>query len=299
MMRKIKERWKKIRFPKKFNTKQNYQISNYGRVKNLLKDGAFQIKKPLLYKGIAIYKFTFPAKENEGVRLQLHRKAHQLVAEYFSSDYETGCYVVWNDYNRLNNCITNLNCLQESEARSHIAKGRGKNYPQFEVFPDKETITPSDNNASILKVEQDDDFFKIMDQYPDYEINRSGIIRRSRDPFKGRIMKQRLHPSNYYFLDLIDKYKKRRTVYPHKEVAIHWNINIMPEEYTTVLHLDGDTLNNHSDNLEWVTGTTNLKGKSSSKTNGNINVNGHNKKNISKNGVKIKNPVLQNEMELG
>ena len=297
-MRKIKERWKKIRFPKKFKTKQNYQISNYGRVKNLLKDGAFQIKKPLLYKGIAIYKFTFPAKENDGVRLQLHRKAHQLVAEYFLSDFQAGCYVVWKDYNRLNNCVTNLDCLQESEARSHIAKGRGKNFPQFEIFPDNEVVTPVENNSNILKVEQDDDFFKIMNQYPDYEINRSGVIRRSRDPFKGRIMKQRMHPSNYYFLDLIDKNKKRRTVYPHKEVAIHWNINIMPETYTTVLHLDGNTLNNHSDNLEWTSGTTNLKMKSPSNGNGENVLNNVEKNGIPLNGVKIKNNVLKKEMEL-
>ena len=98
-----------------------------------------------------------------------------------------------------------------------------------------------------------------MPQYPLYEINRFGVIKRRKAPFKGRIMKQRIHPDNFYFLDLLDANKKRKTVYPHKEVARHWNINVTPETRTIVVHLDGNTLNNCSDNLEWMDHSEALK----------------------------------------
>jgi hypothetical protein len=61
-----------------------------------------------------------------------------------------------------------------------------------------------------------------------------------------------MHPSGFLFCDL--KYNNKRfTVYPHKEVAKHWNINVMPGVRTIVSHLDGDLTNNSADNLEWTT----------------------------------------------
>ncbi len=252
------EKWKKIKFKSGFNSNQNYQISNFGRVRNILSCGAIQVKKPILYQNQLIYRFTFPEKLNDGVRLKLHQKASHLVAKHFCKNYFKGCYVVWEDYNKLNNYYKNLLCLEESPGRSHAAKGRYKNIEQVLVLPKEKEDTP-ERVDGIQKIEIDDAYYKRMPAYPNYEINRYGEIRRFKSPFKGRIMKQRLHPDKFYFLDLIDKDKKRRTVYPHKEVAKAWNINIDAEHKTVVVHKDGNTLNNHSDNLEWMTPSEAIK----------------------------------------
>ena len=248
------EAWKKIVFPKGFNTKANYQVSNYGRVRNVLTDGSLHIKKPIFQNGQVIYKFTFPEKLNDGQRLILHQKAAHLVARHFlHKEYGKGCYVVWKDYNRLNNYYKNLLVLNESEGRSHIAKGRYRHadVKQKLVLPPAEKVEEIEEEK-FKRVESDSDYFKKIKTIPNYEINRCGVIRRAEPPFKGKVIKPRMHPSGFLFCDL--KYKnKRYTVYPHKEVAIHWNINVMPEERTIVSHIDGDLTNNCSDNLEWTT----------------------------------------------
>lgn len=251
------EKWKKIKFPEGFNTNVNYQISNYGRIRNILEDGSFNIKKPILQNGQVIFKFTFAEKHNDGQRLILHQKASHLVARHFlSREYFKGCYVVWKDYNRLNNSVDNLLVMNESDGRSHIALGRyhHKDVPQVMIEPpDEDDLRKEqEDEMRFKKVEYDDDYFKALDYLPNYEINRHGVIRRAVEPFKGKVIKPRLHPSGFLFCDL--KFKnKRYTVYPHKEVARHWNINVMPEIRTVVSHIDGDLTNNSSDNLEWTT----------------------------------------------
>ncbi|MGF1637156.1 MAG: NUMOD4 domain-containing protein [Cyclobacteriaceae bacterium] len=249
------EKWKKISFPEGFNSIANYEISNYGRVRNMQSDGSSHVKKPIFQNGQVVYKFTFPEKHNDGQRLILHQKASHLVAKhFFKRTYFKGCYVVWEDYNRLNNHESNLKILNESEGRHHIALGRYhyKNVVQKLIEPpDDDSLLEEDENR-FKRVEYDDDYFKPIDYLPNYEISRHGVIRRKVPPFQGKVIKPRLHPSGFLFCDL--KYKnKRYTVYPHKEVARHWNINVKPTERTIVSHIDGDLTNNSSDNLEWTT----------------------------------------------
>lgn len=249
------EVWKKIKFPKGFKTNANYQVSNYGRVRNILHDSSFHIKKPIIQNGQVIYKFTFPEKLNDDQRLILHQKAAHLVAKhFFPKKYFKGCYVVWSDYNRLNNYYKNLLVLDEREGRRHIALGRYRHADagQKIVYPAKNDVEQEEDGSKFQRVEREDDYFKLIKDIPNYEINRHGVIRRAVPPFKGKIIKPRKHPSGFLFCDL--KYKnKRYTVYPHKEVAKQWNINVMPESRTVVSHIDGDLTNNSSDNLEWTT----------------------------------------------
>ena len=56
-----------------------------------------------------------------------------------------------------------------------------------------------------------------------------------------------------FFLDLLNKNGTRKTIYPHKEVAKAFCINVLPEKFTMIIHLDNDSKNNDSTNLEWVT----------------------------------------------
>ncbi len=117
---------------------------------------------------------------------------------------------------------------------------------------------------AIQKVERVEEVWKAIEGFSNYEISNSGKVR-SKDrktwhkgsktymKIKGKIMKQRWNKTcKCYFLDLIDDNGKRRTVYPHKEVAKAFCINVLPSEYTMVIHLDNNPKNNDSTNLDWV-----------------------------------------------
>lgn len=100
--------------------------------------------------------------------------------------------------------------------------------------------------------------------FSDYEISDFGKIR-SKDRIKayrsGRKMnlsgKEKLlrkHPANGFLMtDLIDDKGKRRTVYPHKMVAVVFVENDKPRKKKVVIHIDGNTENNVFENLKWAT----------------------------------------------
>lgn len=117
---------------------------------------------------------------------------------------------------------------------------------------------------NIQRIERIDEVWKSLDDFSNYEVSNRGRIRsKDRETFhrgsktmmkvKGKVMKQRWNKAcKCYFLDLLDNNGKRRTVYPHKEVAKAFCINVLPELYTMIIHLDNNPRNNDSTNLEWV-----------------------------------------------
>lgn len=117
---------------------------------------------------------------------------------------------------------------------------------------------------SSHKVEPLSEIWKTIKHFSNYEVSNLGSIRRKgRKTFhsgskkeitlKERVMKQRWNKlCKCFFLDLLNDDGKRKTVYPHKEVASAFCINILPEEYTMIIHLDNDPKNNNSSNLDWV-----------------------------------------------
>lgn len=117
---------------------------------------------------------------------------------------------------------------------------------------------------AIQKIEHIIEVWKPLTDFNNYEISNNGNIRRKKREawhsgaqkkivLKGRIMKQRWNIScKCYFLDLIGNDGKRHTVYPHKEVAKAFCINVLPDLYTMIVHLDNNPKNNDSTNLEWV-----------------------------------------------
>lgn len=110
------------------------------------------------------------------------------------------------------------------------------------------------------KVERIEEIFKPIEGFSKYQVSNLGKIISVAVPSKPKIMKQRIHPQQgYYMLDLIDDNGKRRTVYPHKEVAKAFCINVLPDERTLVVHLDGNLKNNDSTNLEWCTHSESIK----------------------------------------
>ena len=114
------------------------------------------------------------------------------------------------------------------------------------------------------KIERMEEVWKTIEGYSNYQISNLGQIRRkARKTYhagskkdinlKEKIMKQRWNQAcKCYFLDLLNDEGKRKTVYPHREVASAFCINVLPDELTMIVHLDNDPKNNNSANLEWV-----------------------------------------------
>ncbi len=106
--------------------------------------------------------------------------------------------------------------------------------------------------------------WKCIIGFENYEISDRGRIRRvakkttlnknkKKPTLSQRIMKQRWNKScKTYFLDLINNDKKRKTVYPHKEVAKAFCSNDNAATLTMIIHLDNNSKNNYATNLEWV-----------------------------------------------
>ena len=104
--------------------------------------------------------------------------------------------------------------------------------------------------------------WKQIPVFSDYEISTYGKIK-SLDRIKvfknGRQMHfgskkktLRIHPGNGFLMtDLIDNRGKRKTIYPHKLVAITFIKNEKPRKNKVVIHLDGDLQNNRIENLKW------------------------------------------------
>ena len=104
--------------------------------------------------------------------------------------------------------------------------------------------------------------WKTIPGFSDYEISENGKIRskeRMKEFKNGRTMHfeekmktLRTHPVNGFLMtDLIDDSGKRKTVYPHKAVAMAFLVNEKPRKQKIVMHMDGNVANNHLSNLKW------------------------------------------------
>ncbi|MBV6645491.1 MAG: hypothetical protein KI790_08570 [Cyclobacteriaceae bacterium] len=107
--------------------------------------------------------------------------------------------------------------------------------------------------------------------FKNYEISSRGKIRsitrktwhrgsKTHMTLRGKMMRQRWNKTcKCYFLDLIDDEGKRRTVYPHKEVAKAFVENSKPKELTMIIHEDNNPRNNYANNLKWMTPSDHMK----------------------------------------
>jgi len=118
---------------------------------------------------------------------------------------------------------------------------------------------------------QTEESWNPIEGFSNYEISNRGKIKsktrktwhkgsKTNMTIKGKMMKQRWNKlCKCYFLDLIDDEKRRRTVYPHKEVAKAFVENENPDEMTMIIHLDNNPRNNKAENLKWVTPSDHMK----------------------------------------
>lgn len=115
------------------------------------------------------------------------------------------------------------------------------------------------------RVERIEEVWKKIEGFKNYEVSNKGritsidrkvvsVASKRTINIKGKIMKQRWNKScKCFFLDLLNDEGKRKTIYPHREVAKAFCINVLPEEMTMIIHLDNNPKNNDSSNLEWAT----------------------------------------------
>lgn len=81
-----------------------------------------------------------------------------------------------------------------------------------------------------------------------YHINSEGVVVNTRT---GRVLKTDLNNCGYRRVTLWSDHQTRERVAVHRLVALHYVEN--PFAKDMVNHIDGNKLNNHYTNLEWVT----------------------------------------------
>ncbi|MEX1192257.1 MAG: NUMOD4 domain-containing protein [Brumimicrobium sp.] len=112
--------------------------------------------------------------------------------------------------------------------------------------------------------------WKDIPGFSDYEISNLGRIRSKERvkkynsgrviQLKSKLKQQRKHPKNGFMMtDLINNKGKRKTVYPHKAVAMAFIKNYKPRKQKVVLHKDDNLSNNKVDNLKWATYSQSIK----------------------------------------
>ena len=99
----------------------------------------------------------------------------------------------------------------------------------------------------------DDEEWKIITEYPLYEVSSYGNVRRG-----GKQLKP--HKERYIRFTLYDKdTKKPKSILAHRLVAKAFHEQ--PKDKDIIDHIDRDKYNNHKDNLRWVTQQENIWNK--------------------------------------
>lgn len=94
--------------------------------------------------------------------------------------------------------------------------------------------------------------WKIIPEHPKYSVNEIGQVRNN---IKGNIIKPRIK-LGYSYTGFSQRPKHKNYIYTHRLVAKAFLLN--PENKPFVNHKDGNKLNNHVSNLEWVTQKENV-----------------------------------------
>lgn len=100
--------------------------------------------------------------------------------------------------------------------------------------------------------------WKDVIDYPGYQVSESGQVRSNK---KGavKLLKPQLTPKGYLRITLNKRGHKSRHKKIHRLVAYAFLGDPPSDKQNHINHKDGDKLNNHYSNLEWVTAKTNLE----------------------------------------
>jgi len=207
----------------------DYQISNKGRIKNVITNTLMKIAKQGGYFRISLI-------SPEGNRK--HYYIHRIVAQAFLDNPENKPNVDHIDRNRLNNNLENLRWATNAEQNQN--KSKQKSHKKF--FKDKELLNYDDE---IWK-----DINEFIPEVKNYKISSYGRIKNEKDRiFYGT--KSGCGNYKYSSIGIKKKY------YTHILVALAFIPN--PDNKKVVNHKDGNGFNNAVTNLEWVTFSENGK----------------------------------------
>ena len=94
--------------------------------------------------------------------------------------------------------------------------------------------------------------WQIIEENKNYEISNCGNFRN----ISGKILKTNKNARGYYYCNISTNGKVSK-IKIHRLVAKYFVNN--PENKNTVNHIDGNKLNNHHTNLEWLTRKENIQ----------------------------------------
>ena len=107
-----KEIWKPVQFDSTVNPKENYQVSNYGRLVRF-KDGKPRLFEPYIMNGYPYFR----VKKVQYKKFKTYY-LHKVVAQHFLEQGD-GVYVIHLDYDKLNNHVKNLKWATKREKELH------------------------------------------------------------------------------------------------------------------------------------------------------------------------------------
>ena len=268
------EEWKVIEKAK------NYEISNYGQVRN---KNTKRILTPTLNCGY----FAVSLRINNKTTTAF---AHRLVAKSFVLCADETYVVNHKDGIKTNNHVENLEWVSLSENGKHayrlnlhkpnrigVSQYTLSNVfiKEYDSILDAEFETGISNGhisnvcrevrgkktaggyiwkyTNYLPTTQPVPDGKIMTGYPNYIITKDGRVYNSQ---RNKYLIPAKHENGYMALGLSNG-KKRTSYLIHGLVALLFLEN--PNNYTEVNHKDGDKSNNTIENLEWISRSDNMK----------------------------------------
>lgn len=94
--------------------------------------------------------------------------------------------------------------------------------------------------------------WKQLKESPNYFISNLGRFKN----IQGKFLNLNINARGYYYCNICTKGKVSK-VKIHRLVALYFVVN--PYDKDTVNHIDGNKLNNHVSNLEWLTRKENIQ----------------------------------------
>jgi hypothetical protein len=109
------------------------------------------------------------------------------------------------------------------------------------------------NKLSFKNNSSNNTEWKIISELPQYAVNEFGEVKNIK---RGNILKPRVDTRGYLTIQFkINTITLNRTIHRLVGLAFLENINNLPE----INHIDGNKLNNHISNLEWVSKSENMQ----------------------------------------